>query len=47
VSGLGINRDKSAAIPTAAPKHWPRLRLDLSRCPWENLPLKESHRAGS
>jgi len=42
VSGLGINRDKSAAIPTADPAHWPLIQEQLRSCPWKDLPLKES-----
>jgi hypothetical protein len=42
VSGLGINRDKSAAIPTSDPSSWPLIRSELSLCPWKDLPLKES-----
>ena len=42
VSGLGVNNDKSVAIPTAGPLKWPAIRLELASCPWKDLPLKES-----
>ena len=42
VSGLGVNKDKSVAIPTAGPLKWPAIRLELASCPWKDLPLKES-----
>ena len=42
VSGLGVNKDKSAAIPTADPSHWAEIRGSLAVCPWPDLPLKES-----
>jgi len=42
VSGLGINKDKSVAIPTAGPSRWPFIRLALLSCPWPDLPLAES-----
>ena len=40
VSGLGVNKGKSAAIPTAGPLKWPAIRLELANCPWKDLPLK-------
>jgi len=39
VSGLGINKTKSLAIPTADEPHWPAIRSDLRSCPWPDLPL--------
>ena len=42
VSGLGVNKDKSAAIPTSDPKTWPAIRAELATSPWKDLILKES-----
>ena len=42
VSGLGVNKDKSVAVPTSDPKFWPAIQRDLAACPWPNLPLSEN-----
>ena len=42
VSGLGVNKVKSAAIPTAEPSSWPAIRAGLATSPWKDLPLKET-----
>ena len=42
VSGLGVNRDKSMAIPSGDPGHWGSIRVALRASPWPDLPLRES-----
>ena len=42
VSGLGVNKDKSAAIPTGPDGTWEVIRSELAKCPWEDLSLKAS-----
>jgi hypothetical protein len=42
VSGLGINKDKSAVVPASSPKKFAQIRLELKASPWPDLPLKDS-----
>ena len=41
VSGLGVKKDKSVAVPTSDPKHWSAIRAELAACPWPALPLRK------
>ena len=41
VSGLGVNKDKSVAVPTSDPRYWSAIRAELSACPWPALPLRK------
>lgn len=42
MSGLGINKDKSAVISTGSPRFSSQIKLDLKSSPWPDLVLKES-----
>ncbi len=42
ISGLGINKTKSVAVPTSDPSNWSSLRAELLASPWPDLPLRES-----
>ena len=41
VSGLGVNRDKSVAVPTGDPSLWGAIKEELKSCPWPSLPLSD------
>ena len=42
VSGLGVNKDKSVAIPTAGEESWLSISNELLASPWPDLPLRAS-----
>ena len=40
VSGLGVNKDKSAADPTGPTDTWPGIQSTLAKGPWKDLTVK-------